>query len=71
MVASQRIQLMTVFETSQCTVGCTHVIVFELQEDFSNYEANDPWVQNVICNLDSLLVSFKVRCFQNLHIRYN
>ena len=35
------------------------------QEEFSDYEANDPWVQNLIFNLDALLTSFKVgrECF--------
>lgn len=33
-----------------------------MQDDFSNYEANDPWVKNFIFNLDGLLVSFKVLC---------
>jgi len=38
--------------------GTTNVCVF--QEEFSDYEANDPWVQNLIFNLDGLLTSFKV-----------
>ncbi|XP_067651434.1 conserved oligomeric Golgi complex subunit 4-like [Haliotis asinina] len=29
------------------------------EEDFSNYEANDPWVQNFIMNLDALFSTFK------------
>lgn len=29
------------------------------EEEFSNYEANDPWVQNFIMNLDGMLVNFK------------
>ncbi|KAH9495945.1 Golgi transport complex subunit 4 [Bulinus truncatus] len=29
------------------------------EEEFSNYEANDPWVQNVIMNLDTALTTFK------------
>ncbi|XP_005110245.2 conserved oligomeric Golgi complex subunit 4 [Aplysia californica] len=29
------------------------------EEDFSNYEANDPWVQNFIVNLDTTLNTFK------------
>ncbi|KAL3859523.1 hypothetical protein ACJMK2_009739 [Sinanodonta woodiana] len=29
------------------------------EEEFSNYEANDPWVQNFIVALDSMLGSFK------------
>ncbi|XP_041375070.1 conserved oligomeric Golgi complex subunit 4-like [Gigantopelta aegis] len=29
------------------------------EEDFSNFEANDPWVQNFIVNLDTMFTSFK------------
>ncbi|ELU05879.1 hypothetical protein CAPTEDRAFT_225425 [Capitella teleta] len=29
------------------------------EDDFAQYEANDPWVQNFILNLDGLLVTFK------------
>ncbi|CAH1779240.1 unnamed protein product [Owenia fusiformis] len=29
------------------------------EDDFSNFEANDPWVQTFIVNLDSLLSAFK------------
>ncbi|XP_025115796.1 conserved oligomeric Golgi complex subunit 4-like isoform X2 [Pomacea canaliculata] len=29
------------------------------EEDFSNYEANDPWVQNSIVTLDNMLSTFK------------
>jgi len=32
------------------------------QDDFSNYEANDPWVQTFIVNIDNFLVTFKVHC---------
>ncbi|ESO03274.1 hypothetical protein HELRODRAFT_191984 [Helobdella robusta] len=29
------------------------------EEEFSQYEASDPWVQNLICNIDNLLVTFR------------
>ncbi|GAB1597611.1 conserved oligomeric Golgi complex subunit 4-like [Argonauta hians] len=29
------------------------------EDEFSNYEANDPWIQNFILNLDGMLVNFK------------
>jgi hypothetical protein len=29
------------------------------QEDFANYEANEPFIQNLIMNLDGLLALFK------------
>ncbi|VDI53366.1 conserved oligomeric Golgi complex subunit 4 [Mytilus galloprovincialis] len=29
------------------------------EEDFSNFEANDPWVQNCIVQLDTMLAAFK------------
>ena len=45
-------------------------IVVVLQEDFSNYEANDPWVQAFIYNLDSLLVMFKVCISATLNILF-
>ena len=35
-----------------------------MQEEFSFYEVNDPFVQSFITSLDSMLTSFKVR---NLH----
>ncbi len=38
--------------------------ILVVQEDFTNNEANDPWVQNFIVNLDSLLVTFKVGSLQ-------
>ena len=41
-------------------VICTDALLCVLQEEFSDYEANDPWVQNLIFNLDGLLTSFKV-----------
>ena len=34
--------------------------MFLFQDDFSNFEANDPWVQNFIVALDTLLGNFKV-----------
>lgn len=30
------------------------------QEEFNDYEANDPWVQQVIVNLEQLMAEFKV-----------
>ena len=33
---------------------------FILQEDYSYYEANDPFVQNFIAKLDQILTSLKV-----------
>ena len=32
------------------------------QEEFTNYEANDPWVQSSIVTLDTMLTTFKVSC---------
>lgn len=31
------------------------------QEEFNDYEANDPWVQQLILNLEQLMAEFKVR----------
>lgn len=31
------------------------------QEEFSDYEANDPWVQQFIVNLEQQMTEFKVR----------
>lgn len=30
------------------------------QEEFNDYEANDPWVQQLIVNLEQLMTEFKV-----------
>lgn len=30
------------------------------QEEFNDYEANDPWVQQLIINLEQLMTEFKV-----------
>lgn len=35
-------------------------ILFFTQEEFAFYEVNDPFVQNFITSLDSMLTSFKV-----------
>lgn len=35
--------------------------VFRCQEEFSDYEANDPWVQQFIVNLEQQMTEFKVR----------
>lgn len=32
------------------------------QEEFNDYEANDPWVQQLIINLEQLMGEFKVSC---------
>jgi hypothetical protein len=49
-----------------CFVVCVLVfylpMLFLLQEEFANYEANDPWVQGTIVTLDTMLSSFKVAC---------
>jgi hypothetical protein len=31
-----------------------------VQEEFNEYEANDPWVQQLIVNLEQLMAEFKV-----------
>lgn len=31
-----------------------------MQEEFNEYEANDPWVQQLIVNLEQLMAEFKV-----------
>lgn len=36
-----------------------------MQEEFAFYEVNDPFVQNFITSLDSILTSFKV-CLHRL-----
>ena len=38
---------------------------FWMQEEFAFYEVNDPFVQNFITSLDSILTSFKV-CLHRL-----
>lgn len=35
-----------------------------LQEEFNDYEANDPWVQQLIINLEQLMGEFKVSCLR-------
>lgn len=37
------------------------LFVFPRQEEFSDYEANDPWVQQFIVNLEQQMTEFKVR----------
>ena len=39
----------------------------KFQDDFANYEANDPWVQNVIVHIDTMLNNFKVS-IQNVNV---
>lgn len=41
------------------------IIFFWMQEEFAFYEVNDPFVQNFITSLDSILTSFKV-CLHRL-----
>ncbi len=36
------------------------------QEEFNDYEANDPWVQQLIVNLEQLMAEFKVSCLSNV-----
>ena len=49
--------------------SCFIIIVisffFWMQEEFAFYEVNDPFVQNFITSLDSILTSFKV-CLHRL-----
>ncbi|CAI9716005.1 Hypothetical predicted protein [Octopus vulgaris] len=40
------------------------------EDEFSNYEANDPWIQNFILNLDGMLVSFKASFTVNNYDRF-
>lgn len=35
--------------------------LFQCQEEFSDYEANDPWVQQFIVHLEQQMTEFKVR----------
>ena len=48
---------------------CFFIIIisffFWMQEEFAFYEVNDPFVQNFITSLDSILTSFKV-CLHRL-----
>ena len=48
--------------------SCFIIIIsffFWMQEEFAFYEVNDPFVQNFITSLDSILTSFKV-CLHRL-----
>lgn len=40
----------------------TDTFLRALQEEFNDYEANDPWVQQLIINLEQLMGEFKVTC---------
>ena len=43
-------------------ISCTFTKSYNslhFQEDFANYEANEPFIQNLIMNLDGLLALFK------------
>lgn len=35
-----------------------------MQEEFNDYEANDPWVQQLVVNLEQLMTEFKVSNFK-------
>ena len=37
-----------------CVCGC-------FQEEFNEYEANDPWVQQLIVSLEQVMLEFKVQ----------
>lgn len=39
---------------------CDCTVFFFVQEEFNEYEANDPWVQQLIVNLEQLMAEFKV-----------
>lgn len=47
-------------ETCRCNCSCTS------QEEFNDYEANDPWVQQLIVNLEQLMAEFKVSYLSNI-----
>lgn len=36
------------------------------QEEFNDYEANDPWVQQLIVNLEQLMAEFKVSSLRDI-----
>lgn len=40
--------------------ACNLCFSHALQEEFNDYEANDPWVQQLIINLEQLMGEFKV-----------
>lgn len=49
-----RIMKKKIHKPNICNCSCTS------QEEFNDYEANDPWVQQLIVNLEQLMVEFKV-----------
>ena len=51
-------------ENSVLSAGFYSVLFWNVlfQEEFTNYEANDPWVQSSIVTLDTMLTTFKVSC---------
>ena len=38
--------------------------IFVFQDEFSQFEANDPFIQNFIVQIDSLFVPFKVNLYR-------
>lgn len=44
----------------ECVTLITYTSLLTLQEEFNDYEANDPWVQQLIINLEQLMGEFKV-----------
>ena len=49
----------TLYSLSECVH--INIILLLFQEEFSEYEANDPWVQQLIVQLEQLMAEFKVR----------
>lgn len=50
---------------NSCFIIIIIYLFFWMQEEFAFYEVNDPFVQNFITSLDSILTSFKV-CLHRL-----
>lgn len=48
--------------TTPRTVWRSPVSLLSAQEEFNDYEANDPWVQQFILNLEQQMAEFKVCC---------
>lgn len=49
----------------------TFLIFLLFKDDFSNYEANDPWVQNYILQIDNMLATFKVSIIDHVYAFIN
>lgn len=43
-----------------CRICICLMYTILFQEEFNDYEANDPWVQQFILNLEQLMAEFKV-----------